>query len=690
MAKTLLVVESPAKVKTIKKFLKKGYYVEASMGHVRDLPKSKLGVDVENDFKPSYITIKGKGELLTKLRKLAKSCDNIYLAADPDREGEAISWHLAQALKIDPATNCRIEFNEITASAVKNALKHPRPINCDVFDAQQARRILDRIVGYKISPLLWRKVRRGLSAGRVQSVAMRLIAERENEIKAFEPKEYWILDALLKNADKELVKATYWGTKKKTELSDQQTVDEIIAELEGNPFVVKSIKESQKRRKPTAPFTTSTMQQDASSKLGFSAQKTMSVAQKLYEGVEVEGEGTVGLITYLRTDSVRTADEALTAVREHISESYGEKYLPDQPTIYKKKNTAQDAHEAIRPTAVWRTPEQIKASLSNDQLKLYTLIFNRFIASQMTPAVFANKVIEIRNGQHLFKASGSTKIFDGYTVMYAQTEKNDTKTQLLPHVDEGETLTLDQLDPQQKFTQPPSRFTEATLVKILEELGIGRPSTYAPTISTIVSRGYVEREKRTLLPTDLGMIVNDLMTNYFNQVVDYDFTANMEANLDKVAEGEMQWQKVLEGFYPVLEELLEEADKKIERIKIEDEVSDQVCEKCGAQMVIKRGRFGKFIACPNFPDCKNTKPLVEDVGTPCPQCGGKIVARKSKKGRRFYGCDNYPECKFISWYLPSKEKCPKCGKYMVIKQNKQGKIEQCSDKECGYSRTIED
>jgi DNA topoisomerase-1 len=520
---------------------------------------------------------------------------------------------------------------------------------------------------------------------------MRLIAERENEIKAFNSEEYWILDALLENVEKECFKATYWGTKKKTNLPNQQTVDAIIAQLKNNPYSVKAIKESQKKRKPSAPFTTSTLQQDASSKLGFSAQKTMSVAQQLYEGVEVEGEGTVGLITYLRTDSVRIAEEALTEVRELIGNTYGEKYLPDQANVYKTKKNAQDAHEAIRPTVAWRAPDQIKASLSRDQLKLYTLIYNRFIASQMTPVIFANKVIDIVNGDHMFKANGSTKIFDGYTVMYKQAESGDANTtQLLPHVEEGEKLALDKLDPQQKFTQPPSRYTEAALVKMLEELGIGRPSTYAPTISTIVSRGYVEREKRTLFPTELGMIVNELMTTYFNQVVDYEFTAKMEENLDKVAEGDMQWQQVLEGFYPVLEQLLEEADKKIERIKIEDEESDQVCEKCGAQMVIKRGRFGKFIACPNFPECKNTKPLVEDVGALCPDCGGKIIARKSKKGRRFYGCDNYPECKFISWYLPSKEKCPKCGKYMVIKQNKTGKVEQCSEKECGYSRILED
>ncbi|MBO3321590.1 type I DNA topoisomerase [Clostridium perfringens] len=691
MGQKLVIVESPAKAKTIEKYLGKNYVVEASMGHVRDLPKSQLGVDIENEYNPKYITIRGKGELLSKLRKLAKKSDKIYLATDPDREGEAISWHLANVLKIDENENCRIEFNEITKDAVKNSIKHPRKINCNLVDAQQARRVLDRLVGYEISPLLWRNVKWGLSAGRVQSAALKLICDREEEIKKFNPEEYWTVDIKLKKGKKSFPVKLTTKNKKKIEIKNKEQADQIIDELKENEYIVSKIKKGTKNKNPLAPFTTSTLQQEASKKLNFMTKKTMSVAQQLYEGVEVKKFGTVGLITYMRTDSVRISKEAQEKALNFIDETYGKEYVPEEPRVYKGKKNIQDAHEAIRPTYVEITPEIAKANLSNDQYKLYALIWKRFIASQMATCILNTNSLEIKNGDYILRASGSTIKFDGFMKVYEYISgEEEEESVLLPELEENEVLKEESIEGKQHFTQPPARYSEAAFVKLLEEKGIGRPSTYVPTISTLISRKYVDREKKILIPTELGFIVNDILSNYFKQIVDTDFTAEMEVKLDNVEAGKESWTHIVDEFFTPLKEDIEKAEKEISKVIIEDKVSDVPCDKCGRLMVIKHGRFGDFLACPGYPECQNTKPIVEEVDANCPLCGGKILVKRSKKGNRFYGCSNYPECNFVSWYEPTNEKCPECGSYMVKRYSKsKGEYLQCSDKECKYEKIIE-
>ncbi|WP_415336378.1 type I DNA topoisomerase [Clostridium perfringens] len=690
MGQKLVIVESPAKAKTIEKYLGKNYVVEASMGHVRDLPKSQLGVDIENEYNPKYITIRGKGELLSKLRKLAKKSDKIYLATDPDREGEAISWHLANVLKIDENENCRIEFNEITKDAVKNSIKHPRKINCNLVDAQQARRVLDRLVGYEISPLLWRNVKWGLSAGRVQSAALKLICDREEEIKKFNPEEYWTVDVKLKKGKKSFPVKLTTKNKKKIEIKNKEQADQIIDELKENEYIVSKIKKGTKNKNPLAPFTTSTLQQEASKKLNFMTKKTMSVAQQLYEGVEVKKFGTVGLITYMRTDSVRISKEAQEKALNFIDETYGKEYVPEEPRVYKGKKNIQDAHEAIRPTYVEITPEIAKANLSNDQYKLYALIWKRFIASQMATCILNTNSLEIKNGDYTLRASGSTINFDGFMKVYEYILGEEEESVLLPELEENEVLKEESIEGKQHFTQPPARYSEAAFVKLLEEKGIGRPSTYVPTISTLISRKYVDREKKILIPTELGFIVNDILSNYFKQIVDTDFTAEMEVKLDNVEAGKESWTHIVDEFFTPLKEDIEKAEKEISKVIIEDKVSDVPCDKCGRLMVIKHGRFGDFLACPGYPECQNTKPIVEEVDANCPLCGGKILVKRSKKGNRFYGCSNYPECNFVSWYEPTNEKCPECGSYMVKRYSKsKGEYLQCSDKECKYEKIIE-
>ena len=690
MGQKLVIVESPAKAKTIEKYLGKNYVVEASMGHVRDLPKSQLGVDIENEYNPKYITIRGKGELLSKLRKLAKKSDKIYLATDPDREGEAISWHLANVLKIDENENCRIEFNEITKDAVKNSIKHPRKINCNLVDAQQARRVLDRLVGYEISPLLWRNVKWGLSAGRVQSAALKLICDREEEIKKFNPEEYWTVDVKLKKGKKSFPVKLTTKNKKKIEIKNKEQADQIIDELKENEYIVSKIKKGTKNKNPLAPFTTSTLQQEASKKLNFMTKKTMSVAQQLYEGVEVKKFGTVGLITYMRTDSVRISKEAQEKALNFIDETYGKEYVPEESRVYKGKKNIQDAHEAIRPTYVEITPEIAKANLSNDQYKLYALIWKRFIASQMATCILNTNSLEIKNGDYTLRASGSTIKFDGFMKVYEYILGEEEESVLLPELEENEVLKEESIEGKQHFTQPPARYSEAAFVKLLEEKGIGRPSTYVPTISTLISRKYVDREKKILIPTELGFIVNDILSNYFKQIVDTDFTAEMEVKLDNVEAGKESWTHIVDEFFTPLKEDIEKAEKEISKVIIEDKVSDVPCDKCGRLMVIKHGRFGDFLACPGYPECQNTKPIVEEVDANCPLCGGKILVKRSKKGNRFYGCSNYPECNFVSWYEPTNEKCPECGSYMVKRYSKsKGEYLQCSDKECKYEKIIE-
>ena len=690
MGQKLVIVESPAKAKTIEKYLGKNYVVEASMGHVRDLPKSQLGVDIENEYNPKYITIRGKGELLSKLRKLAKKSDKIYLATDPDREGEAISWHLANVLKIDENENCRIEFNEITKDAVKNSIKHPRKINCNLVDAQQARRVLDRLVGYEISPLLWRNVKWGLSAGRVQSAALKLICDREEEIKKFNPEEYWTVDVKLKKGKKSFPVKLTTKNKKKIEIKNKEQADQIIDELKENEYIVSKIKKGTKNKNPLAPFTTSTLQQEASKKLNFMTKKTMSVAQQLYEGVEVKKFGTVGLITYMRTDSVRISKEAQEKALNFIDETYGKEYVPEEPRVYKGKKNIQDAHEAIRPTYVEITPEIAKANLSNDQYKLYALIWKRFIASQMATCILNTNSLEIKNGDYTLRASGSTIKFDGFMKVYEYISGEEEESVLLPELEENEVLKEESIEGKQHFTQPPARYSEAAFVKLLEEKGIGRPSTYVPTISTLISRKYEDREKKILIRTELGFIVNDILSNYFKQIVDTDFTAEMEVKLDNVEAGKESWTHIVDEFFTPLKEDIEKAEKEISKVIIEDKVSDVPCDKCGRLMVIKHGRFGDFLACPGYPECQNTKPIVEEVDANCPLCGGKILVKRSKKGNRFYGCSNYPECNFVSWYEPTNEKCPECGSYMVKRYSKsKGEYLQCSDKECKYEKIIE-
>ncbi|AWK51355.1 type I DNA topoisomerase [Clostridium beijerinckii] len=689
MGQKLVIVESPAKAKTIGKYLGKNYIVEASMGHVRDLPKSRLAVDIENNYTPKYITIRGKGELVDKLRKAAKKADKVYLATDPDREGEAISWHLANILKISEDDTCRIVFNEVTKSAVKASIKEARKIDLDLVDAQQARRILDRLVGYEISPILWKNVKWGLSAGRVQSVALKLICDREKEINEFIPKEYWSIDCILKKERKKFPVrlSTYKG--KKIEIENEEISNRIVNELEAGNFIVKNIKKGKKTRNPLPPFTTSTLQQEANKKLNFMTKRTMSIAQGLYEGVEIKGYGTVGLITYMRTDSMRISDEAQAKTKEFIENTYGEKYVPSSPRIYKGKKNIQDAHEAIRPTYTEITPQIAKENLNSEQFKLYSLIWNRFVASQMESCELNTNSIDILNGDYKFKASGSVISFDGFMKIYEYSNEDDENSVLLPELEENEELKTDSLKGTQHFTQPLPRYTEASFVKLLEEKGIGRPSTYVPTISTILGRNYVIREKKNLVPTELGDIVNNIMSEYFEQIVDVDFTADMERKLDNVEDGNENWTKIVGEFFDPLKIAIEKAEKEISKVVIEDKVSDVKCEKCGRMMVIKRGRYGEFLACPGYPECKNAKPIVEELDVPCPECGKTIVVKKSKKGKKFFGCMGYPECKFVSWYEPVKDKCPECNSYMVLKYSKsKGKYIQCSNSECNYKEDL--
>ena len=682
MAKYLVIVESPAKAKTINKFLGSNYHVVASNGHVRDLPKSRLGIDVEDDYEPKYITIRGKGDILAMLRKEAKKADKIYLATDPDREGEAISWHLSKALKLEDKKFYRISFNEITKNAVKASLKNPREIDMDLVDAQQARRVLDRIVGYKISPLLWAKVKRGLSAGRVQSVALRIIADREEEIDAFIPEEYWTLDANLKvKGERKLLTAKFYGTEKnKVTISSKEELDAIVKEVENADYSVADIKKGERTKKAPVPFTTSTLQQEASKALNFATAKTMRIAQQLYEGVDIKGSGTVGLITYLRTDSTRISEEADAAARTYISEQYGQNYVSQTEKTVKNGQKIQDAHEAIRPTDITRTPVLVKESLTRDQFRLYQLIWRRFAASRMAPARYETTSVKIGAGEYVFTVAASKVAFDGFMSVYTE-EGDDKKGNILSQsLEKGMELKLKELKPEQHFTQPPAHYTEASLVKTMEELGIGRPSTYAPTITTIISRRYVSKEQKNLYVTELGEVVNNIMKQAFPSIVDVNFTATMEGLLDCVEAGTVQWKTVVRNFYPDLKHDVDEAEKELKKVDIQDEVTDVVCDNCGRNMVIKYGPHGRFLACPGFPDCRNTKPYYEKIGVACPKCGGEIVMKKTKKGRKYYGCENNPECDFMSWQKPSAKKCPKCGNYMLEKGNKL----VCSQETCGY------
>lgn len=683
MAKYLVIVESPTKVKTIKKFLGSNYEVAASNGHVRDLPKSQMGIDVEHDFEPKYITIRGKGDILAALRKAAKKSDKVFLATDPDREGEAISWHLSKALKLEDDRIHRITFNEITKNAVKESLKHARGLDMDLVDAQQARRVLDRMVGYQISPLLWAKVKRGLSAGRVQSVALRIIGDREDEINAFIPEEYWTLEAsfTIPGERKPLV-AKFYGTEKhKLPIRSKEELDAILKDLEGASYQVTEVKKGERTKKAPVPFTTSTLQQEASKVLNFSTQKTMRIAQQLYEGIDIKGNGTVGLITYLRTDSIRISEEADTAARAYVESQYGTDYVSGLQQEKKGGKKIQDAHEAIRPSDITRTPLSIKESLSRDQYRLYQLIWKRFTASRMANARYETTSVKIGAGAYRFSVSASKLVFDGFMAVYVQDSDDPSEGNVLAKgLDQDTKLTLKEFDSKQHFTQPPAHYTEAALVKTLEELGIGRPSTYAPTITTILARRYVAKENKNLYMTELGEVVNNMMKQAFPSIVDVNFTANMESLLDKVEEGVVNWKTVVRNFYPDLEEAVKNAEEELEQVKIEDEVTDVICESCGRNMVIKYGPHGRFLACPGFPECRNTKPYLEKIGVSCPKCGKDMVLRKTKKGRKYYGCEDNPECDFMSWQKPSTKKCPQCGGYMVEKGNKL----VCADTACGY------
>ncbi len=687
MAKYLVIVESPTKVKTIKKFLGANYTVAASNGHVRDFPKSQFGIDVEHDFEPKYITIRGKGELLAGLRKEVKKADKVYLATDPDREGEAISWHLSHALKLDDKKAYRITFNEITKNAVKASLKSPRAIDMDLVDAQQARRMLDRMVGYKISPLLWQKVKRGLSAGRVQSVVLRLIGDREDEINAFIPDEYWSLDARLKvSGERKILEAKFYGTEEeKVTIHSRTEMEKIRGEVEKEEFLVKEIKTGERSRKAPLPFTTSTLQQEAAKVLNFSTQKTMRIAQQLYEGIDIKGNGTVGLITYLRTDSTRIAEEADVAAREYIRQEYGEEYVSENPQKKASGQKIQDAHEAIRPSDITRTPVFVKESLSRDQFRLYQLIWKRFTASRMENAKYETTSVKIAAGKYIFTVATSRVLFEGFLSVYTDGEEDGKANTLLGKITKDTQLSLNELEEKQHFTQPPAHYTEASLVKTLEELGIGRPSTYAPTITTLLNRRYVTKESKNLYMTELGEVVNNIMKEAFPSIVDVNFTANMESLLDMVEEGKVNWKTVVSNFYPDLDEAVQNAEKELEEVKIEDEVTDVVCEQCGRNMVVKYGPHGKFLACPGFPECRNTKPYLEKIGIACPKCGKDVVIRKTKKGRKYYGCEDNPECDFMSWQKPSAKKCPNCGGYMLEKGNKL----VCADEQCGYVETKE-
>lgn len=688
----LVIVESPAKAKTIKKYLGGDYEVIASMGHVRDLPKSKMGIDFENNFQPQYIDMKGKEDVIKELKKYAKKCDHIYLATDPDREGEAISWHIAQMLGLDLNDNNRVAFNEITKTGVQTGMSHPHKIDLDLVNAQQARRILDRIVGYKLSPFLWKKVKRGLSAGRVQSVAVRLIVDREKEVKEFVPQEYWSIDAKFTAPSSRKVFAAKLSAidGKKAEIANKEQSDEILKRLENAVYTVTDVKKRVTKKQPAPPFITSTLQQEASKRMGFQAKRTMKAAQELYEGVEIEGMGAVGLITYMRTDSLRISDEARAAAAKCIEDIYGKEYLPPSPRVFKSKKNAQDAHEAIRPSLPELTPDRVKSSLTTDQFKLYKLIWERFIASQMANALLDTASVTIEAEGCTFKASGYSVKFDGFTKLYEEKKDSDEENnKMLPPIQKDDICKLKEIQGNQHFTQPPARFTEASLIKTMEENGIGRPSTYAPTITTIISRMYVERDGKQLKPTALGEVITDLMKDHFKHIVDAKFTAKMENDLDSVERGETNWVDTLDVFYKDFEKVLAKAEKAMEgkRVKVPDEETDVVCDQCGRKMVIKIGRFGKFLACPGFPECKNTKKIVQETKGTCPLCGHKMVQKKSKKGRSFYGCDNYPECNFMTWHVPVEDKCPKCGCTLFKKGGKSGKL-ICEKPDCGYERNL--
>jgi DNA topoisomerase I len=685
MADYLVIVESPAKAKTIERYLGKKYKVRASMGHVRDLPKSQMGVDVEKEFEPKYITIRGKGPVLKELKTAAKKAKKIFLAADPDREGEAIAWHLAHSLDMDTESQCRVVFNEITKDAIKESFKHPRPINMDLVDAQQARRILDRLVGYNISPLLWKKVKKGLSAGRVQSVAVRLIIDRENEIKAFQPEEYWSIVAEFKK-DKETFQASFYGLDgKKVELKNEEEVKAVLEKLKGKSFNVNKVTKKERKRNSAPPFTTSSLQQEAARKLNFRAKKTMMLAQQLYEGIEIGKEGTVGLITYMRTDSTRTSEVAQKEANEYITTKYGDDFVKQSERKEKKQQKAQDAHEAIRPTSTLRDPGSVKEFLSRDQYRLYKLVWERFVASQMSPAIMDTMSVDLVNGPVYFRANGSKVKFPGFMKVYVEgsDDQKEEKDNLLPELKEDDKVTSELIDPKQHFTQPPPRYTEARLVKTLEELGIGRPSTYAPTLDTIQRRGYVSLDNKRFIPTELGEIVLELVREFFPEIIDVEFTANMERSLDDIEDGKVRWAKIIDDFYQDFEKHLVIAENEMEKIEIRDEPAGEDCEECGNPMVFKMGRYGKFMACSNFPDCRNTKPIVKEIGVKCPKCEkGNIIERKSKKKRIFYGCDQYPACEFLSWDKPIERKCPKCSELLVEKKLKKGNQIQCTN--CDY------
>ena len=687
----LIIVESPAKAKTIGRYLGKGYKVEASQGHVCDLPKSQLGVDVDNDFDLKYITIRGRGDILSRIRKEARNASQVYFATDPDREGEAISWHLYHVLGVDENTPCRIEFNEVTKKAVQNAIKHPRKLDMGRIDAQQARRALDRLVGYKISPLLWVKVKKGLSAGRVQSVATRMVVDREREIERFIPEEYWEIstNCSVEGENKPVCFTARVSSidGRKAQIGNGKAAEEIRKLIEQSSFSITDIRKKEKKRLPAPPFTTSSLQQEAGRKLSFTTAKTMQIVQQLYEGIDLHGEGAQGLVTYIRTDSVRISDDAMEALRTFIPRQYGAEYLPAEKNEFKGRKNAQDAHEAIRPTDVTRTPESIKSSLSREQFMLYRLIYNRYVASQMESAVYETLSADISSDRVGLRFYGEHKTFAGFTVLYEEgtDEVTDNVEMTLPVLKNGQSVVIQDIKTEQHFTQPPSRFTEASLVRSLEENGIGRPSTYAPTITTIISRGYVSREKKRLYPTELGIMITEMMEKYFSRIVDTEFTARMEEKLDLVEEGSENWKQILRDFYPEFESTLSVAEKEIEKIEVRDEVSDVPCDKCGTMMVYKMGKFGRFLACPNFPECRNTKPILNYIDVPCPKCGKRLLEKSSRKSRKFYGCEAYPECDFVSWDRPSAEKCPKCGQYMVIKRNNRGGLlNLCTNEKCRY------
>ncbi|MFI8574694.1 type I DNA topoisomerase [Rossellomorea aquimaris] len=685
MADYLVIVESPAKAKTIERYLGKKYKVRASMGHVRDLPKSQMGVDVENEFEPKYITIRGKGPVLKELKTAAKKVKKIFLAADPDREGEAIAWHLAHSLAMDTTSECRVVFNEITKDAIKESFKHPRAINMDLVDAQQARRILDRLVGYNISPLLWKKVKKGLSAGRVQSVALRLIIDRENEIKSFTPEEYWSIEAEFTKGNDTFQASFYGMDGKKVELKTEEDVKEVLGKVKGKSFEINKVTKKERKRNPAPPFTTSSLQQEAARKLNFRAKKTMMLAQQLYEGIEMGKEGTVGFITYMRTDSTRISEVAQKEANEYIVNKYGNDFVKQSERKEKKQQKSQDAHEAVRPTSTLRDPASVKEYLSRDQYRLYKLIWERFVASEMSPAIMDTMSVDIVNGSVMFRATGSKVKFPGFMKVYVEgsDDQKEEKDNLLPALEENDKVKSESIDPNQHFTQPPPRYTEARLVKTLEELGIGRPSTYAPTLDTIQRRGYVTLDNKRFIPTELGEIVLELVREFFPDIIDVEFTANMERSLDDIEDGNVKWERIIDRFYQDFEKHLEKAENEMEKIEIRDEPAGEDCEECGHPMVFKMGRYGKFMACSNFPDCRNTKPIVKEIGVKCPKCEkGNIIERKSKKKRIFYGCDQYPECDFLSWDKPIERKCPKCSELLVEKKLKKGNQIQCTS--CDY------